>query len=456
MAVCFAVDRAATRRIAEGELSDTWSFRPPPGFMEVVDGLESAGHEAWAVGGALRDAALGIRRADWDLATDARPDEVQALFRRTVPLGVEHGTVGVLASDGSMYEVTTFRLDVETDGRHAVVRFSDTIEEDLARRDFTINAVAWRPATDEMRDPYGGRLDLEAGVLRAVGDPGLRFAEDYLRVLRGLRFSGCYRLSPDPATWEAVLEAAPQLGRLSAERVREELMKVLAAAEPAGSLRLYADAGAFEIWFPELAAASRDPGWDRTLESVEAIRPHRPFLRLVRLLVSATEYPESEPGEAARELLQRLKFSNAEVRRGASLAASYLPLLHPADSEARIREWLSEVGADQARDLFRLHFAYARVSDSEDVGRALLFTWRRVHEEIMQRRPISLSDLAVDGTDLMALGLPRGPLIGLMLDELLAQVIESPEANAREELLDRARELIEIGGLDRLEDNSQP
>jgi tRNA nucleotidyltransferase/poly(A) polymerase len=437
-------------------VSETRRYEPPHTFLEVAERLESAGHQAWAVGGALRDAELGVQRAEWDLATDARPERVRELFRRTVPLGMEHGTVGVLAADGTMFEVTTFRLDVETDGRHAVVRFSDTVEEDLARRDFTINAMAWRPATDDVRDPYHGLDDLKDGVLRAVGDPASRFAEDLLRVLRGLRFAGTYRLSIEHATWKAMQAATPRLGRLSAERVREEMMKVLSADEPSEALRLYAGCGAFSIWFPELDRASLDPRWEQGLASVDAIGRHRRFLRLVRLLVLATEYPEEEGGATARGLLERLKFSNAEIRRGANLVAAYVPLVHPADAASRIREWLSEVGLENVRDLFRLHFAYARAAGSTESSRALVYTWRRVHEEIIAGPPISLGDLAVDGSDLLSLGLPEGPLVGLMLEELLAQVIESPEANTRDELMARAREIIELGGLDRLKEDARP
>lgn len=425
-------------------------LRPPASFLEIADRLEEEGFEAWAVGGAVRDELLGHVRKDWDLATNARPEEVRALFRRTVPLGLEHGTVGVIASDGQMFEVTTFRLDVETDGRHAVVAFADRVEDDLARRDFTINALAWRPATNELQDPFGGRGDLESGRLRAVGDPARRFAEDHLRVLRGLRFAGRFGLACDPETDEALRDAVPLLPRLSAERVREELLKVLTGPAPAASLGLYADVGALNSWYPELAGhACRGTDWSRSLRSLECIRPHRPLLRLVRMLRVIPD--DGDAGATAVErLMLRLRFSKAETRRAGILYRHYLPLVHPADSSARLREWLAEVGREHARDLFRLHFADARAADSEEGARGLALTWRRVHGELIAGSPLGLGDLAVNGDDLLQLGLPRGPLVGLMLDELLAQVLEAPELNNRVELLARARELIEMGGLDRL------
>ncbi|SVE33298.1 uncharacterized protein METZ01_LOCUS486152, partial [marine metagenome] len=158
-----------------------FEFSAPQAVHWIVQELDKAGYETWAVGGAVRDMLLGRPSSDWDLATSARPEQVQKVFRRTVSLGVEHGTVGVLSRNGTLYEVTTFRRDVETDGRHAVVSFADTIEEDLARRDFTINAVAWHPLRANLVDPFGGMGDLQERVLRTVGVPEERFREDYLR-----------------------------------------------------------------------------------------------------------------------------------------------------------------------------------------------------------------------------------------------------------------------------------
>ena len=425
---------------------------PPEGFRTICDRLESAGFEAWGVGGAIRDALLGVERADWDIATRARPEQVRGLFRRTVPLGIEHGTVGVISPDEAMYEVTTFRRDVATDGRHAVVEFADSIDEDLARRDFTINAVAWRPATGEFRDPHGGREDLERRILRAVGNPADRFTEDYLRVLRGLRFAGRYSLDIDQLTRTELVNAIAGLGRLSAERVREELLKSLAGPRAGDILALYAETGALESWYPELARVARDdPRWASTLAAIDEIPAHRSSLRLVRLLLSLPRDEDPDAAEAT-EILERLKCSNAETRRAVHLWQQYLPLVSPADSAARLREWLSEVGVSHARDLFRLHFAGVRAAGASESERVLLHTWRRVHDELVSGAPVDLSDLAVDGNDLIELGLPSGPLVGLMLEELSAQVIEDPSRNERETLLAEARELIDLGALDGLDE----
>ena len=174
----------------------------PEEVLEIALVLERAGFEAWCVGGAVRDALLGDPNADFDLATSATPDVVRRLFPRTVPVGLRFGTIGVLDRARRLHEVTTFRKDVETDGRHAVVEFGVSLEDDLARRDFTINALAYHPLRHEWRDPFNGRADLTTGVIRAVGDPSGRFREDYLRILRGLRFASRlgFGMAYDPAT----------------------------------------------------------------------------------------------------------------------------------------------------------------------------------------------------------------------------------------------------------------
>src|SRR6267154_1544156 len=174
---------------------------PPETVRSIAKRLEDAGFETWCVGGAVRDALLGHAHLDWDLATAAKPPDVRHLFKRTVPVGIEFGTIGVLDHDNVMHEVTTFRKDVMTDGRHAEVEFGASLDDDLARRDFTINAVAYRPRTGEIRDPFGGRDDLTARVVRAVGDAETRMREDRLRALRAIRFASRFEFEIEPATY---------------------------------------------------------------------------------------------------------------------------------------------------------------------------------------------------------------------------------------------------------------
>ena len=190
-------------------ISPDQPLHPPPTVRDIAERLEHAGYETWCVGGAVRDALLGHPHLDWDLATAATPDRVQALFRRTVPVGIEFGTVGVLDRKGVMHEVTTFRHDVRTDGRHAVVEFGASLDQDLARRDFTINAIAFSPKTNELRDPFAGREDLAKGIIRAVGAPDQRMKEDRLRALRAMRFAGRFGFRIEPETWTAISASAP-------------------------------------------------------------------------------------------------------------------------------------------------------------------------------------------------------------------------------------------------------
>ncbi|HWA16293.1 MAG TPA: CCA tRNA nucleotidyltransferase, partial [Gemmatimonadales bacterium] len=225
-------------------------------MLEIVKTLEGAGHEAWCVGGALRDTILGEPNTDYDIATSATPDVVQRLFKNTIPVGERFGTVAVRVSR-RYHEVTTFRRDVQTDGRHAVVEFGATLDDDLARRDFTINAIAYHPLRQAWSDPFNGVADIEAGRVRAVGDPAQRFAEDYLRVLRALRFAARFDFQIEPATWQAVLASASGLTRLSAERVREEWFKGLRTARSIATLvDLWVSSGVAKVWMPELLQES--------------------------------------------------------------------------------------------------------------------------------------------------------------------------------------------------------
>lgn len=233
-------------------------LNPPKAVLDIAQRLEQAGYEAWCVGGAIRDALLGHPHLDWDLATAATPDQVRELFgfKRTVPVGIAFGTVGVLDRDGLMHEVTTFRRDVKTDGRHAEVEFGVSLEDDLARRDFTINAIAYSPRRDELRDPFGGQADIERRVVRAVGDPDARMREDRLRALRAIRFAARFGFSIDPATQAAIEASAPHLSRLSAERVKQELDKTMEqVATPSSALLIWQQTGAFRTLIPSLASA---------------------------------------------------------------------------------------------------------------------------------------------------------------------------------------------------------
>lgn len=409
-----------------------------PGRLDVPDAvatiarrLEDQGHETWAVGGAVRDALLGGSRGDWDLATAARPEAVLALFRPSYPVGVQFGTVGVRGTDGKLYEVTTFRRDIETDGRHAVVEFADRLDEDLARRDFTINAIAYHPLHHTFHDPAGGWEDLQRRTLRCVGEPATRFAEDYLRVLRGLRFAGRYELEIDPATWGALVGAVPRLPRLSGERVREEILKVLAAPLPSRSLGLYRKSGAVDVLIPELADVD-EGGWRQILGTIDGTPGHRVGLRLVALLAPA--------GPEIATMMRRLRFSNAELRDVQALSGVLdLPLPGPGD-EVAARRWLHDVGPEQARDALRLHFRREFGRGASAAERSALAERARAVLGVLRRGdPVTLAGLAIDGNDLRELGLRPGRELGRVLEACLEAVIEDPGLNERGRLLEFAR-----------------
>ncbi|HET7469525.1 MAG TPA: hypothetical protein VFJ81_07610, partial [Gemmatimonadales bacterium] len=307
----------------------------------------------------------------------------------------------------------TFRRDVATDGRHAVVAFGASLEEDLARRDFTMNAIAYHPVRHEWRDPFGGRADLERRTVRAVGEPSQRFREDYLRILRCLRFAARFGFSIDPATWAAAVEGAPGLAQLSAERVRDEWYKGLRTARSVPELvDLWREVGAAERWIPELGGVAAE----RLAAAAAVPLEQRDPVRLTALLID-------DPAA----VLRRLRASNADIDRAAALARGPAA---PAGAEARaVRHWLAQVGR-AADDLLELH-AMRTGSPAPWAGEVAAVRERR--------DPLTRADLAVTGRDLQAIGL-TGPRLGEMLGLLLDRVLDDPGLNTRDALLALARE----------------
>lgn len=436
-------------------------LNPPDAVRWITRRLESAGFETWAVGGAVRDALRGENPGDWDLATAAQPGDVRRLFRRTVPIGIEHGTVGVLGKDGHLYEVTTFRRDVETDGRHARVVFANTLDEDLQRRDFTINAVAWHALDGTVHDPHGGMRDLEDGVLRTVGRAAERFAEDRLRVLRALRFAGRFDLKVDDTTWVDLVDSADKLGNLSPERIREELYKILAgAAPPSRALRLYERSGVLSALYPELQACAGYPvpndgdAWGVQLATVDEIARGRTVLRMAGLLHlvglpaagdGASESVDGVPafaargGAIARGVMRRLRSSNADVDRVTHLITQHASLPAADAPPAEVRRWLRRVGDDHHRDLLRLRLAAACARGGIELPELLAFI-RRLRQIRREAPALSIADLAIGGSDLRALGIPAGPLYGEILRDLLERVTDDPSLNTRKRLVEIVEE----------------
>lgn len=435
-----------------------------PSALEVCRRLAEAGHSAQIVGGCVRDLVLGRPAKDWDVATSAHPDEVQRVFRRTIPTGIAHGTVTVLVGAESI-EVTTYRGEgAYSDARrpdHVV--FGVTLEEDLARRDFTMNAMAYDPVQDRVVDPFGGHADLAARVIRAVGDPAARFAEDGLRVMRAVRFAATLEFSVEPATEAAIPSALGSLARVSAERVRDELLKLLGAGRPSIGLEIAERTGVLGVIMPELVEGvgvmqNRHHRWDvwrHTLAAVDGT-PGDAIVRLGTLLHDVakprTAAPKPDaPGEftfyrhdsvgaeMADAVARRLKLSNKERERIVALVAHHMFWYSPEWSDATVRRFIRRVGPELLPDLFAL-----RTGDvvgrgfGEDPENELGELRRRVDKVMAEDQALSIGDLAVDGGDVMrVLGVGPGRVIGDTLRALLEEVLEDPELNTRDRLLER-------------------
>ena len=443
------------------------TLNPPATVRRIAERLEEAGFETWCVGGAVRDALLGHPHLDWDLATAARPEQVQKLFKRTKPVGIEFGTIGVIDINNVMHEVTTFRRDVNTDGRHAIVEFGASLDEDLARRDYTINAIAYSPKLEELRDPYNGRKDLEKKVIRAVGDPWDRMREDRLRALRAIRFASRFGFEIDASTWAAIVDSASHLSRLSAERVKQEIEKTMDQVRfPSQAFAKWRDSGALAVLIPSLAHVT-----DRQLRPLDHLRrpilagrPGRRILRIAALFAAA-------PGVTVRKTLKDLRFSNSEtewvailIERWQQLGPSMTrALLDIEEAYARdpwgdrtppssvLRKWAASAGRTRLAPLLRLADAFwwaARENGQPaPYKQTVAATYKRA-VKIAYKDAIELADLAIDGTDLAKLGI-AGPQVGVTLRRLLEAVINDPGQNARDRLLKLANELTQDGGSSR-------
>jgi tRNA nucleotidyltransferase (CCA-adding enzyme) len=435
----------------------------PPGVRGVLGALADAGHEAALVGGCVRDLLRGTAPGDWDVATSAPPEAVAALFPGATWEN-PFGTVTVRTRQQPMsVEVTTYRQEsgYRNHRRPEQVRWGGSLAADLARRDFTINAIAWVPTSGAMVvDPFGGRADLRAGLLRAVGDPDERLAEDALRLLRAVRFSQRFGLRIDPATAIAIRRNAPLAAGLSGERVRDELLRILAAEEapPSAALRQMADLGLLEIVLPELDAlhgvpqAKAIPGdaFDHSLRTADALPAADPFLRLVGVLHDVGKATtladghfighETVGARMVEAILRRLRFPRAQVVRGEQLVRNHMFEYRPDWTDAAVRRFVRRVGAASLPELFALRRADDVASGVEERSRGGLDELRaRVGAELSMH-PLQASQLAVHGDDLVAaLHVRPGPVVGLLLHQLREAVLDDPTLNRRRTLIALAR-----------------
>jgi tRNA nucleotidyltransferase (CCA-adding enzyme) len=445
----------------------------PEPVIELLRTLWAAGHAAYVVGGSLRDALLGRAADDWDLATDALPEKVQAIFPDAVYEN-RFGTVAVRRRR-EKYEITTFRSDHDyADFRRPHrVEFGTSLDADLARRDFTVNAMAWgaTPSPDagpggaaELRpalvDPFGGRADVAARVLRAVGEPTTRFEEDALRMVRAVRLAATLGFALDAATLAAIHAKAPLVAHLSGERIAAELGKLLAAERPSVGLRLMADTGLLDHISPELAAQrgvvqnkiEGEDLWDHTLRTVDAAARH-PVVRLAALVHDigkpATQadghfYGHDAVGvEQARGLLDRLNQPRIVTERVTHLVRYHMFNYEPSWSDSAVRRFIGKVGREALDELFALREA-DNLGSGMPAGADDLDALRgRVAAELASGPALDRYALSIDGNDLITeFGLNPGPQLGRILDALVERVIEDPALNDAPALLLLARDLV--------------
>lgn len=431
--------------VTESELVARIEAVLPPYVRAVCTRLTTAGHQAVAVGGAVRDAILGREPGDWDVATSAPPDDVMALFPRSIPTGLQHGTVTVVdrsTREPINVEVTTFRGEgAYTDSRRPDhVRFGVPLVEDLARRDLRVNAMAYDPAKRELVDPYAGLADLREGLLRAVGPTGdvyedavARFTEDGLRVMRAVRFAAVLEVPLHPDTVRGIVPALPSLAKVSRERVSDELRKLLATRQPSRGLRDAHATGIIASIIPALATVL-DGRVDRWLARVDAAPAEARLAAFVFDVLSPSNPPErvDRAGQKQVEgILRALKFTNEELARAAIVAATVGATTVGAWTDATARRLLADVS--------RSHAPVAAAVWRADGATALA---DRADAILARGDALALGELAVTGSELMAaLSLSPGPQLGKLLAGILDRVLADSALNAREKLIALAAEL---------------
>jgi len=439
--------------------------RVPRDLRDVGTIFQSKGFLSYLVGGAVRDMIMGLPLTDYDLATNAEPDDVMSMFRRVIPTGIKHGTVTVF-HHGIKLEVTTFRTDGRySDSRHPDgVAFTPSIEEDLKRRDFTINALAVNLVSGELLDLHNGRRDLKLRLIRAIGNPVERFTEDGLRLLRACRFAAQLEFEVEQETLGAMAECAANIEHVSAERIQEELVKILSAARPSIAFLVMDDGGLLRRVLPELANGKgieqkgihKFDVFTHSLLACDGAPRDRLDLRLAALFhdlgkpsclaYDAQGYPtfynhEEVSERMTRDILRRLRFSNAVEESVCRLVRNHMFHYEENWSDAAIRRFVARVGRENIEDLFLLRRAdtYGAAGHFVD-DRNLADFSARIHRVLDEESALTLKDLAVNGNDLHEkVGIPKGPLMGVVLEELLSSVLDDPQLNAPDRLLDIAR-----------------
>ena len=435
----------------------------PRKVVLIIKNLQRHGYDAYAVGGCVRDSILNRKPEDWDITTSAKPEQVKRIFRRTVDTGIEHGTVTVLiGKDG--FEVTTYRVDgLYEDGRHPKeVTFTSRLEEDLKRRDFTINAMAYND-DERLVDAFGGMRDLNYHLIRCVGDPKERFSEDALRILRAVRFSAQLAFPIEPETAEAIKSLAPNLEKISAERIQAELVKLLVSDHPE-RIQDACELGITKVVLPEwddmVGVKQNTPHhkYDVAAHTVHALQnvKNDKVLRLTMLFhdmgkpVMKTTVENGRDhfkGHAiaseqiAKTVMKRLKFDNDTIRKVTKLVAYHDYRMEPTG--ANVRRAMHEIGVELFPYYLAVRLADTKAQSSYERRGKLenIIQIRELYRNALRNKEcVTLKDLAVTGTDLINLGIAPGKELGTLLNELLDMVIEDPAWNQKGKLCDYVKE----------------
>lgn len=438
----------------------------PKGVRYILKVLSTNGHEAYVVGGCIRDALIGLSPKDYDVTTSATPEEVMSIFKKTVPTGLKHGTVEVHTHDGA-YDVTTYRMDGEYEAHRYPknVIFVDDLVEDLRRRDITINAIAYNPEKGVI-DPFNGTEDISGRIVRAVGNPILRFKEDALRILRAVRLSTTLNFNIEENTLQAMVETMEGLRFISEERIRDELNNILLSKNPARGIRMLFDLGIMKYILPEIMSMSgflqHNPHHDKdvlghTLEVLSNV-PARLPVRLAALFHDSGKpgtFTVDEKGighfyghekvsrNIARNVLMRLKYDHKTIRKVETLVYYHMTSTDMRN-EVKIKRFINKLGPDNLNDLIDLKIAdfIGKPEGSEEKLFEINGFRNRVQTIISRGDPRTIRDLAVNGKDILNLGVREGEDVGRILEALLEKVLKNPEDNTKEVLLNYVRKEI--------------
>jgi tRNA nucleotidyltransferase (CCA-adding enzyme) len=436
-------------------------------IAEIVNKLSDKGYECYLVGGSVRDLVLGHKVLDYDFATNAHPEDVIRIFRKTVPTGIKHGTVTVLLKD-RQYELTTYRSDGQyIDGRRPEsVSFSETLEQDVKRRDFTINGLAYDIAKEQIIDYVNGLDDIDKRIIRTIGNPADRFSEDGLRPYRACRFAAKLYFSIDAGTLSAISGTLETAKAVSAERIRDELLKIMDTEKPSIGLEYMRETGLMNLALPELLegynvkqnkyhiydiyyhsiySCDAIPGADRIIK----------FAALLHDIGKAATRKEGEDGEGTfynhevvgakitRRIMKRLKFSNEETVKVTNLIVNHMFHYVNDWTDGAVRRFMRKVGLENLEDLLQLRLADRRGNGQRDgLPAPILQLQKRIDRVIEEDSALTVKDLDIDGHVIMTeFNVKPGPVIGKILNELLEMVLDDPEANKPEILLSKAREI---------------